>query len=62
MQLLATKGTTLVEASPVDKIWGIGLDAKDPLAQNRRTWKGSNLLGEILTRVRTQIIKERDSK
>lgn len=50
--LLKTKGTTLVEASPYDKIWGIGLKQNDPRALNRETWRGSNWLGEVLTEVR----------
>lgn len=50
--LLKTKGTTLVEASPHDKIWGIGLKQNDPKALNRETWRGSNWLGEVLTKVR----------
>ena len=53
--LLATKGTTLVEASPYDKIWGIGLAASDPRAQDPKQWKGQNLLGKILTELRDSI-------
>lgn len=56
--LLATKGTTLVEAAPNDKIWGIGLMESDLKAQKRETWQGKNLLGEILTKIRIDIAGE----
>jgi ribA/ribD-fused uncharacterized protein len=55
--LLATKGTTIVEASPSDTIWGIGLGEDDPRAWDRKTWRGKNWLGEVLNRVRDDILK-----
>lgn len=53
--LMKTGDATLVEASPYDIIWGIGLSADDKRAQNRATWNGRNWLGETLTRVREDI-------
>lgn len=53
--LLSTNERVLVEASPVDKIWGIGLAEEAENIENPLTWKGLNLLGFALMEVRTQL-------
>lgn len=50
--LMATDNLEIVEASPYDTIWGIGLNANHPDATNPEKWKGQNLLGLILKDVR----------
>jgi len=50
--LIDTNDKILVEASPVDKIWGIGLDAENKNAKNPKRWEGLNLLGFALMEVR----------
>lgn len=51
-KLQETDGTTLVEASPYDRIWGIGMHMNDKGVENPENWKGKNWLGETLTEVR----------
>lgn len=55
-KLLATDGTILVEASPVDGIWGVKLKVSDPLIHNKNNWRGKNLLGYTLTDVRERML------
>lgn len=50
--LLSTKNRILVEASPVDIIWGIGLSKDSEHCQNPLKWRGLNLLGFVLMEVR----------
>jgi hypothetical protein len=53
--LLGTGDRVLVEASPLDAVWGIGLAADDPRAQDPAAWPGQNLLGVALTEVRATL-------
>jgi ribA/ribD-fused uncharacterized protein len=47
-----TGAQVLVEASPVDRIWGIGLAQDDPRTADPTRWRGLNLLGFVLMEVR----------
>lgn len=53
--LLATGDRILVEASPYDTIWGIGLGADSPDACRPERWRGENRLGFILMDVRDSL-------
>ncbi|MFJ7909950.1 NADAR family protein [Kitasatospora sp. NPDC096204] len=53
--LLGTGDRVLVEASPLDRIWGIGLAADDIRAQQPAEWRGLNLLGFALMETRTRL-------
>jgi hypothetical protein len=53
--LLDTGDTELVEASPYDRIWGVGLSANNPLIHDKANWRGLNLLGKVLMLVRAEL-------
>lgn len=56
--LIDTFPCILVEASPRDLLWGIGLGAKNEKAHSRLTWRGRNKLGYLLTHIRNEIMEE----
>jgi ribA/ribD-fused uncharacterized protein len=56
--LKSTKNRILVEASPQDRIWGIGMSQSNPDAENPVKWRGRNLLGFVLTEVRDELLRD----
>lgn len=56
--LMGTRGRLLVEASPYDRVWGIGMSRNDVRAQSPGKWLGSNLLGFALSHVRDSVLTE----
>lgn len=54
--LITTEKRVLVEASPYDKIYGVGLKETDDAILDERNWRGENLLGKCLMQVREQMI------
>lgn len=60
--LLATKEKVLAEASPYDKIWGIGLSMADARRFNQSQWRGRNLLGKTLMQVRSDLRSPADNE
>ena len=53
--VLRTGDAVLVEASPRDRIWGIGMSASHPDATDPRKWRGENLLGFALMKARAAL-------
>ncbi|MEV7245463.1 NADAR family protein [Streptomyces sp. NPDC093248] len=53
--LRGTGDRVLVEASPVDRVWGIGLAAGDEAASDPERWRGPNLLGFALMEARDRL-------
>lgn len=56
--LRSTKERVPAEASPLDRIWGVGLAADDPHAQDPTQWRGLNLLGFALMEAREELSRQ----
>ncbi|SCK53926.1 hypothetical protein H181DRAFT_04941 [Streptomyces sp. WMMB 714] len=54
--LLGTNSRVLVEASPLDRVWGVGLPADDERVRDPAQWRGLNLLGFALMEARTRLL------
>ena len=50
-------GLVFVEASPYDRVWGVGLEQDDPRIDDEKNWLGTNLLGQAITQVREELLK-----
>jgi hypothetical protein len=56
-ELMDTGDREIVEASPEDKIWGIGLHESDARVHDKSQWQGTNWLGEAIMNVRKTLKK-----
>jgi len=58
-ELVSYGDRDIVEASPEDPIWGIGMHETNPDIFDRTKWKGTNWLGEAIMRVRDTLKVEK---
>jgi ribA/ribD-fused uncharacterized protein len=54
--LLSTGKRVMVEASPYDKVWGIGMKQDDAGVDDESNWQGQNLLGKVLDELREELL------
>lgn len=54
--LQSTKSALIIEASPRDTIWGVGIKASDPRIATPANWLGENALGTLLMMVRYDLL------
>jgi ribA/ribD-fused uncharacterized protein len=57
--LIKTGSKVLVEASPRDRVWGIGMAKNNSKSTNPRQWNGLKLLGFVLMETRARLVAER---
>ena len=57
-KLIATGNKRLVFTSPFDKLLGIGIVSSNPKSDNSTQWQGKNLLGDVLTKVKYDLLKQ----
>lgn len=60
-ELMSTGNLIIAEASPYDRVWGIGLRPDDPQALNSKKWIGENRLGKAWMRVRDYFNEQRST-
>jgi ribA/ribD-fused uncharacterized protein len=61
-QLLNTGKTVMVEASPYDKIYGIGLNKEKAKMMPENQWPGKNLLGKLMTKLKKEMMQGQEHK
>ena len=57
-ELMRSGDKVIVEASPYDCIWGVGLGSDNPKVLDEKNWRGTNWLGEAIMKVRETIKRE----
>lgn len=55
--LVLTENKIIVEASPTDRIWGVGLSQENPKILDQSNWLGENLLGKVIMQIRDELHK-----
>ena len=56
------EGKYFVEGSPFDGVWGVKIDYRNSDIDDPEKWRGENLLGKVLNKVRERLKNERDTK